>query len=652
MKKFVQNNRGFSLVELLIAVAVMAILITPIVNQLVQTVNTSGQAKEKQYVVDNVENVIEQFRSVDVSSVLKSEGDFIRDPYLGTVELIYNSAEDPSLSSTGGKLKCKLIDIDGHSIKCYHTVDHTEKEVTNSEVFYNEKVYAIDSPDDTLGYYLLGKKKTKYSATIIESDLNNVIAECYKKNGTNKVGSLEIDFSNSDGTTSKVQNLLNNGYERRSDNMIVKYYLDPTTNKIPQKQDNIGMTNPLDPSDTVVRASGSKDVEIEKISSVVCKVNSSYADAQDPNSQEVANLQNIDSKTMAIITSDATTFDYEIEKDIARTLVHYAQANPNTTLGQKASDPEVLNKYIKDLISNPYSIQKSRAVYLSITAPSIDAGTGMPEYYNVRCDVIYRVNFTGTGSDLIKPFGTNYNSSVGSYSYNVLNRDYYTKDPTNVYLVYEPLLLTTKSGAGNRTYYADNDYIYITTDEYTNNILDSSDKPSGKSTKGLKSPTVYLIESTENWAKATGTQTNPYLYDGYNYHMYRTYFGNDPKDVNIVVCNSLKNPNSTATTIYTNIAVATYADGSFPEPSKRRNRLKQQFKVDGTFSDMPTISDTLAPIYDNSPSTTKVGDEYSYIKPYYSEKTTNVGRLFQVTAVFKNQVTNENTYISGAKGAN
>ena len=50
MKKQIKNNRGFSLVELLIAVAVMAILITPIVSQLVQTVNTSGQAKEKQYV--------------------------------------------------------------------------------------------------------------------------------------------------------------------------------------------------------------------------------------------------------------------------------------------------------------------------------------------------------------------------------------------------------------------------------------------------------------------------------------------------------------------------------------------------------------------------------------------------------------------------
>ncbi|MBP3234125.1 MAG: type II secretion system protein [Eubacterium sp.] len=631
MKKQFLNNRGFSLVELLIAVAVMAILITPIVSQLVQTVNTSGQAKEKQYVVDNVENVVEQFRTVDTNNGLDDIGDVISNPYLGTIELVYDSAKDTTLPidpiDNKRKIPCKLVDSANHAIDCYRTVDHSEKKVINSEVFYSERVYSVNSSDDSLGYYLLGKKKTKYTATIVESDLNNVIAECYVKSGTNKAGSLEVDFDLNTNVPS--------GFDRRSDNMIIK-----STNT--EIDDNISVN---------VRPSGTKKVEIEKINAVVCRKNSSYADVIDPNSQEVANLQNIDSKTMAIITSDATTFDYEIEKDIARTLVHYAQANPDTTLGKKANDPEELNKYIKDLILNPYSIQKSRAIYLSITAPSIGV-SGKPDYYNVRCDVIYRVSFTGTGSNLITPFGDNYSSSVGTYSYNVLNRDYYTKDPTNVYMVYEPLLLTTKSGLGNRTYYADNDYIYITTDQYTNNVLGSDDKPSGKSTKGYKSPTIYLIGSNENWAKATGTQTNTYLYEGYDYHMYRTYFGNDPKDVNIVLCNTLKDPNSTATTVYTNIAVATYADGSFPEPNKRRNRLKQQFKVDGTFADIPTISDTLAPVYDNSPSTTKVGDEYSYVKPYYSEKTTNVGRLFQITAVFKNQDTKEKTYISGAKGAN
>jgi len=83
MKK--QNNKGFSLIELLIAVAVMTILITPIISQLFETMKVSGQAKEKQYVVDSVDNVLENFRTFD-DGQLKVDGDTITDPILGTVK--------------------------------------------------------------------------------------------------------------------------------------------------------------------------------------------------------------------------------------------------------------------------------------------------------------------------------------------------------------------------------------------------------------------------------------------------------------------------------------------------------------------------------------------------------------------------------------
>ena len=636
MKKQIKNNRGFSLVELLIAVAVMAILITPIVSQLVQTINTSGQAKERQYVIDNVENVVEQFRSSNVNT-LDNVGDTLSDPYLGTVELMYDSSKDASLVYTepnkqqyNGKLPCKLVDKDGNAIDCYRIENNTE--VKDNTVYYTQRVYSISNPSDSTGYYLIGKKKTKYTATIVQNDLNNAIAECYFKSSDIKSGSLEIDFGNSDSNSTIVQKLKNKGFERRSDNMIIKY------------------------STTTVQDSNNKDIDIEKINSVVCKKNDSYIDVENPNNQKLANLQNIDSKTMAIIESDATTFDYDIERDISLTLTHYAKANPNTTLGKKAKNAKELNAYIKDLITNPYSIEKSRAIHLSITAGDINAGSGKPDFYHVRCDVVYRINFPGSGSDIIKPFGENYTKSTGTYTYNVLNRDYYTKDPTNVYFVYEPLLLSTKSGNGNRTYYADNDYIYITTDKYTNNVIDSTTKlPSGKSTEGLKSPTIYLIGSTKNWAKQTNTETNTYIYEGYDYHMYRTYFGNAPRDVNIVIANAKTSTNteSTGTFVYTNIAVATYTDGTFPESSKRRNRLSQQFKVDSAYVDKPEISGvTLDPKYDTSPNTLKVGDDYSYIKPFYLEQTDSEGRLYQTTAIFKNNESNEKIYLSGAKGAN
>ena len=68
------NNKGISLVELLIAVAVMALLISPIILQTAATLNTSADSKERQYAVESAEEVIEYFRKTD-SKDIASMGD-------------------------------------------------------------------------------------------------------------------------------------------------------------------------------------------------------------------------------------------------------------------------------------------------------------------------------------------------------------------------------------------------------------------------------------------------------------------------------------------------------------------------------------------------------------------------------------------------
>ena len=42
------SNKGFSLIDVIIAVAVLSLLVTPILLQLIQTLNTSAEAKERQ----------------------------------------------------------------------------------------------------------------------------------------------------------------------------------------------------------------------------------------------------------------------------------------------------------------------------------------------------------------------------------------------------------------------------------------------------------------------------------------------------------------------------------------------------------------------------------------------------------------------------
>lgn len=73
------NNKGFSLIELIIAVAVMAILITPIIRSVAQTLNNSASAKERQYVNDNAELVMEYFKKNSVEDLVSGK---VQDPTL------------------------------------------------------------------------------------------------------------------------------------------------------------------------------------------------------------------------------------------------------------------------------------------------------------------------------------------------------------------------------------------------------------------------------------------------------------------------------------------------------------------------------------------------------------------------------------------
>lgn len=62
------NNKGFSLVEVIIAAAVFAILIYPITTALVSATKTGTMSTKKQYAVEKAEEIMEIFKSADVKS--------------------------------------------------------------------------------------------------------------------------------------------------------------------------------------------------------------------------------------------------------------------------------------------------------------------------------------------------------------------------------------------------------------------------------------------------------------------------------------------------------------------------------------------------------------------------------------------------------
>lgn len=63
------KNKGFSVIEIVIAIAILTLLLTPIVNQLAQTMSTNRKAKEQQYAVENSRYVMEYFRDNNLETL-------------------------------------------------------------------------------------------------------------------------------------------------------------------------------------------------------------------------------------------------------------------------------------------------------------------------------------------------------------------------------------------------------------------------------------------------------------------------------------------------------------------------------------------------------------------------------------------------------
>ena len=82
------NNKGFSMTEVIVAVAVFLILAIPILSQLVLSVKNNSKAKASQYGINLAESEMELLKAVDLNAIAK----------------IYNKSEDKD-PTTGAVIK-------------------------------------------------------------------------------------------------------------------------------------------------------------------------------------------------------------------------------------------------------------------------------------------------------------------------------------------------------------------------------------------------------------------------------------------------------------------------------------------------------------------------------------------------------------------
>ncbi len=67
-----KNNKGYSIIEIIIAITILSLLLVPIVTQISQTFKTSRMAKQQQYVTDNAVYLMEDFQKSSMDE-LESE---------------------------------------------------------------------------------------------------------------------------------------------------------------------------------------------------------------------------------------------------------------------------------------------------------------------------------------------------------------------------------------------------------------------------------------------------------------------------------------------------------------------------------------------------------------------------------------------------
>ena len=182
-----KKNKGFSLIEVVVAVAILTLLISPILAQVIQTLSVSAAAKEKQYAVENAEYVLNYIQETPVSK-------------LNLLSSKLSSLTGDSTESIDGKLEFSGVNTvpkqSCTAYVCSLTVDCE----------YSATTYSLDQVK-------LGKKKNPYQRKVT---LDNLRAKLAGAGLT-----VETNFS-ADALT----NLKDAGFSITTEGAAVKYNAD------------------------------------------------------------------------------------------------------------------------------------------------------------------------------------------------------------------------------------------------------------------------------------------------------------------------------------------------------------------------------------------------------------------------------------------
>lgn len=171
-----KNNKGFTLIEIVIAMAVLTLLLTPIIKQFAQTMEVSRRAKEQQYVNEEASYTLEEAQ-------VTSEKDLVT-----MYQKMVVDNPDITFSTSTDAVNCTLVDSSGTQINLVDGEGNPLKDETGSIV--NTVEYKVDNY--VLENVKIGPKKNIYNREVSIDNLSTQVKGC--KNGTTDKG-LNIKYN-------------------------------------------------------------------------------------------------------------------------------------------------------------------------------------------------------------------------------------------------------------------------------------------------------------------------------------------------------------------------------------------------------------------------------------------------------------------------
>ena len=168
------NNKGFSLVEVIIAVAIFAILIIPLTTQLISAVKTNKKTTQKQYAVEMAEELMESFKVCELNdTIMISNGDAS-----STTQYEFTksaTSETKTVTLPGGSVDYTIDTYSCNDVAIGTNFETYSCEVTVSDAPYkvSSKGYVYDKENDTYKKNKNGNAITTKPATGTIRNLDN-----------------------------------------------------------------------------------------------------------------------------------------------------------------------------------------------------------------------------------------------------------------------------------------------------------------------------------------------------------------------------------------------------------------------------------------------------------------------------------------------